>query len=131
MYTIFIKILISILFLFFLKLLQNYANALIFFPNTLIVIYFIGLQLVFIMLSTLNYFLIFGIMSGISIITYVIISYDKTYAAIEGAIKYFCLSTIATCFMCLGCILNAHVELAGFELIFINKIFLDICNTGF
>jgi NADH-quinone oxidoreductase subunit N len=48
---------------------------------------------------------------GISLITYVLIAFDRTYLAIEASVKYFTMSALVTGFMCFGYLILSQYNL--------------------
>lgn len=53
-------------------------------------------------LSANNLILVIAGICGISVLTYILIAFDRTYIALEAALKYFSLSALVTGFMCFG-----------------------------
>jgi NADH:ubiquinone oxidoreductase subunit 2 (subunit N) len=63
-------------------------------------------------------FITLGSICGISIVTYLLIAFDRTYVSIEAALKYFSLSAFVTGVMAFGYIVILQYN------IFINYLYL-------
>ncbi len=73
---------------------------------------------------TYNLIVLFVSFEGVSVITYVLVAFNRTRRNLEGSLKYFIISTLGTSFNILG-ISFFYLSTKTFDLFSVNKIFFN------
>lgn len=105
------KFLVGLSVLLFFYILSDFVNfSAYLWSYEAIIFILIAFEMLYIAISTHNLLILLGAISGVSISTYILISLERTYSSLESAIKYFCLSALATGMMAFGYILLYHIS---------------------
>lgn len=106
-----VRFLTALFFLLFFYIIGDFVNTIGYlwsFESILFLL--ISFEMLFIIISTNNLLILLTGITGISIVMYILIAFERTYSSLEASIKYFCLSAVAAGIMIFGYTLIYHIN---------------------